>query len=580
MKKRTLALLLALVMLLSVFAVACGNDEEEPVDSEPVESEDVEETEDDVEETEAGEYPGSERGNVLTVGGPSPDGVFNPILYSSVYDWYVCELVFDSLFSGDEEGNPTPERGLAESWEVSDDGLLYTFHLRDGIKWHDGEPFTAEDVVFTYHAIAAPGYMGRNYSRGMQNIVGAEEVKNGEAEEISGITIEDDLTFTVEMKEALATNEVELNITPIAKHIFEGLAPEEMANLNRDPIGTGAFIFEDYAPEQYVEVVRNDDYWYDTPKIDGIIYKVVPDEDILSELQIGDIDAAGMTGSIDNYETILEPGYEHLELINNMNNGYSYAAFNFNNPALADQRVRQALVYGLDRHGFVETFFGDQGGFVCHTPISPVSWAYPDTDELNPYHYDPEKAAELLDEAGWILPDGETVREKDGEKLELTWLSYNEAEWSKIITATAVDQWGQIGVDLTVELMDFSSLSELLTDPANNDRWDLFNMAWGLSSDPDMSGIFGSEQTPPGNNRGYYSNPEIDEKMDEALRELDQEKRKEIYQELGAMFNEDLPYIFVYIRTDPWLVNKRVKNFEPVEFIYWSDRADAIEIVE
>lgn len=121
MKKRTLALLLALVMMLSVFAVACGGSDT-PATDEPVDGASDGEVVDEV----AGDYPGSERGNVLTVGGPTPDGVFNPILYSSVYDWYVCELVFDSLFSVDEEGNPTPERGLAESWEVSEDGLLYT----------------------------------------------------------------------------------------------------------------------------------------------------------------------------------------------------------------------------------------------------------------------------------------------------------------------------------------------------------------------------------------------------------------------------------------------------------------------
>ncbi|NLY09760.1 MAG: ABC transporter substrate-binding protein, partial [Tissierellia bacterium] len=158
------------------------------------------------------------------------------------------------------------------------------------------------------------------------------------------------------------------------------------------------------------------------------------------------------------------------------------------------------------------------------------------------------------------------------------WVSYNDAEWSKIITAMAVDSWKEIGVELTVDLMDFNSMATMIQDANNADKWDIFNMAWGLTPDPDMSDIFSSTQFPPGNNRGFYSNPTLDEKMMAATKELDQEKRKELYQEIGKEFNEELPYIFIYIRTDPWLVNKRVQNFNPTEFIYWSDRAENIVI--
>lgn len=568
MLKKSIVLLLVFAMVVSAFLVGCTP--KTPVAVDPGT---------DVVEDPGIVYPGSERGNVLTVGGTSPQGIFNPLTYASVYDWYMIELMFEPLISVEPSGSLTTDGSLTKEYKISDDGLVYTFNLREGIKWHDGTEVTSEDIVFTLNTIFKPDYKGRNYNAAMQSVVGAKDVKAGTADTASGVKALDKHTVEITVSEAMATTLRQLsgNLRPIPKHYYDKATSEEMAALDRDPLGNGPFKLRKYEVEQYVDLEANKDYWQGAPKLDGIMWKVVARQNELSEFEIGSIDAVNFENSKENYEVIAD--YDHANLLNNWNNGYAFTAFNFSNPIFQDKKVRQALVYGLDRAGFVQSFFGDLGGKVAHTPISPVSWAYPDVSQLNEYNYDPVKAGQLLDEAGWVMgTDG--YRHKDGKKLSFKWTSYNEAEWSTKITALAAENWKQIGVDCEIVLMDFNSLGELISDQGNKGKWDMYNMAWGLTADPDMYTTFSKTTFPPGNNRGYFQNEKIEDLMLKGIREFDQAKRKDIYLELAKEFNEELPYIFVYVRMNPWLVNKRVTNFSPTEFTYWSQGAHLIEIVK
>ncbi|ABR49065.1 extracellular solute-binding protein, family 5 [Alkaliphilus metalliredigens QYMF] len=562
--------LLTMILLISTFLVGCGGTDTQTSSQEGSA----------LGEGSDFDNPATRRGNVLTVGGTDVNGIFNPITYSTVYDSYIIGLVFDTLLGMETDGTLVTEGGLLENYEISEDGLIYTFTLKEGLVWHDGQPITAEDIAFTYETIMQPDYKGRLFNN-VQDIVGANEVKKGVAESAEGINVIDERTIEIVTTVAKATTLRNLageRMFPIPKHYYDVGSADAMAELDREPIGNGPFKIKNYVVEQYVEFEPNVDYWQGTPKLDGIIYKVVANVNELSEFQVGSVDAVNFENAIENYETIEGPTFKHGELLNNWNNGYTYVSFNFKNPIFQDQRVRQALVYGVDRAGFVQSFFGDLGGAVAHSPISPVSWAYPEA-ELNPYEYSTEKANELLDEAGWKMKD-DGFRYKDGEKLAFTWTSYNDAEWSVQFTALAKENWKHIGVDCEIELMDFNSLSTLVGDLNNHDKWDMFNMAWSLTADPNMQSTYAKEHTPPGNNRGYYANEEIEALMEEGVLELEQEKRKEIYQELAHKFNEDLPYIYVYTRMNPWLINKRVKNFQPSEFVEWYANAHEIEIIE
>ena len=569
MLKKSVVLLLIFAMVVSTFLIGCTPKEPAAVEPGPG---------NEVAEEPGVVYPGSERGNVLTVGGTSPEGIFNPLTYSTAYDWYMIQLMFDPLIAVEPSGALTTDGSITKEYKISDDGLVYTFHLREGIKWHDGTEVTADDVVFSYNTIFKSDYKGRAYIAGMQSIVGAKDVKEGKAETAEGVKALDKYTVEVTVVQAMATTlrQISGELRIIPKHYYEKPTSEEMAALDRDPLGNGAFKLKKYEVEQYVELEANKDYWQGAPKLDGIIWKVVANENEIAEFEVGSVDAINFENAKENYEEIQR--FDHGNLINNWYNGYSYAAFNFTNPIFQDKKVRQALVYGLDREGFITSFFGELGGKVAHAPISPVSWAYPESG-LNEYKYNPEKANQLLDEAGWTMGN-DGFRYKDGKKLAFKWTSYNEAEWSTKLTALAAENWKQIGVECEIVLMDFNSLGELISDPGNKNKWDMYNMVWSLTADPDMYSTFSKTTFPPGNNRGFFQNDKIEELMIKGQAEFDQAKRKDIYLELAKEFNEELPYIFVYVRMNPWLVNKRVKNFNPTEFTYWSTNSHLIEIVK
>lgn len=570
MMKKRIGLLLVLTMALSVVLAGCTPQTTPTTPGTPAPT---------TPPATVDPLPGSDRGNVLTIGGTSPAGVFNPLFSETVYDRYVVELAFDSLLSLTKEGELTTDDSLSSAYTQSEDGKVITFKLRD-VKWFDGTPVTADDVLFSFNTVFSKDYTGPLYSNVFDTIVGAKAVKDGTATEATGVKKVDDKTVEFTVTEALATTIREIvAVTPVQKAYYNKGTMEAIQELNRTPMGNGAFKLKTYAPEQYVEMEPNKDYWQGAPKLDGIIYKVVANTDELTELQVGSIDAVNFEGSIENYETIKGDEFKHTTLNNVLNNGYAYAGFNFGNPIFQDKKVRQALIYGLDRAAFVASFFGPDGGKVPHAPISPVSWAYPDESTLNKYEYNLEKAKTLLEEAGWKVGAG-GIREKDGKKLAFNWISYQEAAWSGKITALAKDQWLLLGVDLTVELMDFNSVVEKIGNPANKETFGMWNMAWGLAADPDMSGIFSKTQFTPGNNRGYFDNPEIEKLMNDGLKELDQTKRVAVYQELAKLFNEEVPYIYVYTRMNPWLVNNRIKNFNPSELLYWTNNSHLIEIAK
>lgn len=545
----------------------------EPPEEAKEEAPDEEEIEE-VEEPEAPNPAKDQRDNTLIYGDGLTSGVFNPALYATVYDMYIVDLVFDQLLAVDEEGELiTDDRSLATEVEVDEEGTTFTYYLEEGVKFHDGEELTAEDVAFTWEVHAHPHYDGPNAFI-VNNIEGVAEFREGEADEVAGINVIDDYTVEVETIEPLATQKHDMNVHVMPKHYYKWDYdnPEDYQDhfqaLNQEPIGTGPFEFDEYLPEQRVELEANEDYFLGTPELDTFIYDEYDSLDaLIPALETGAIDVTNYQTDLDTYEMVQD--IEHAEHYGHLNNGYSYIGIHHDHPILGEQKVRQALMYGFNRNAWIESFFGDLGQ-PANTPLSPASWAYPGDEAFEDYEYDLDKANELLDEAGYDEwdEDGEWRLDEDGEPIEIEYLTYSEADWSVQIPEIAQDDWADLGIKLDIEMSEFVTVQERIM--AEQD-FDMYNMAWSLTADPDPYQTFSIDNSNPGErNSGQYHNERAEELMEEGRRTFDQEERKEIYEELFTLFNKDLPYLFVYFRDESFGINNRVENFQPTEFQYWT----------
>jgi len=555
--RKKVTIILALLLVLTLFLTACGKSEQST-------SEEPEETQEETITNPAVAREGSE--DTIIIGMGEAKGEFMPIYYSTAYDAHMIELMFDSLVINDEEGNYIPH--VAERWDISEDGKTYTFYLRKDVKFWDGTPLTAHDVEFTYLAMADPNYDGRYYSM-VSDIVGYEEYSQGDATNLSGIKVIDDYTISFTFKEELAINLSNCSMPIMPKHYygFEKGDIETLKSKMLEPLGSGGYKFVEFEPGQYVQFEANPDYFLGSPKIKNMIVKFVTPDTQMAELETGSVDVLdSVTNTQENLETMERMGFVKLNSF--LNNGYSFLGFNLKDPRLADKNVRQALTYGLDRQGFVDSFF--QGhAIVCNVPLSPVSWAYTDglEQKLNKYEYNPDKAIELLEEAGWkVGSDG--IREKDGMKLDFILSIYPDAEWVGQLATVAKDNWGKLGINVQIESIDFNSLMDKVYEEQDMQIW---GQAWSLTVDPDAYNVFHSSQSvAPGNNAGRFINKRNDELLELGRRTLDIEERKKVYEEWGLLVNEELPYIFIYQRETWNMVNERIKGFDCSPFVSWS----------
>ena len=551
--KRKLSLILSLVLVLTLVMTGCGKSEE----PKPASGGDKKA------EEKAGDANNPAKGrenadNTLVIGTHETKGEFLPGYSAETYDGYVVDLVFDGLISNDKEGNPVPH--AAKDWEISDDHLTYTFNLRDDIKFSDGKPLTAEDVEFTYTFICDPKYDGPRASY-VADLEGYKEYNEGDAKKVSGIEVKDDHTISFKFTKPLSTNIWNFSFGIMPKHVYEfekGDIEAIKAKMNK-PVGSGPFILEKYEPKQYVEFNTNKDYFLGAAKFEKLILKFTNPETQFSELEKGTTDIQLAVASKGENKEIID-GMDFIDIVEYDDNGYGYMGFNLRDPRLADKKVRQALTYGFNRDKFVEVYY--QGyAQTSNVPLAKVSWAY--TDDINEYKYDPDKASKLLDEAGWkVGKDG--IREKDGKKLDFVWSTHTDSKYVETMIPMLKEDWKKIGVKVEADIMEFPAL----TEKVNKERdFDLFNMAWSLSVDPDSYEIFHSSQDQPGGyNSVGFKNDKNDELLEKGRQEFDQDKRAEIYKEWGQLMNEELPYMFL-TQSYRWdVVNKRVKNFETSPF--------------
>ncbi|GIP25995.1 ABC transporter substrate-binding protein [Paenibacillus sp. J23TS9] len=494
-----------------------------------------------------------QRTDTIIVGLTDPSGAFTPYFTQSGYDGNVNSLLFGSLVTVDEKGLPIPD--LAEKWDISDDQLTYTYHLRKDLKFSDGSPMTADDVAFTWTIQFDKAYDGDSMVPTLP-VKGAQEYKEGKAASISGIKIIDPQTISVTLEKPNATALVMLGDKVLSKayygkdYKFGQL--EYIKKLHSTPVGNGPYKLEKFIPGQEVRFVANENYYKGKPKTEHFIYKT-SEGDTWQYLETGEIDYSSFSATTENIDKLKSLGF--VNIIPYTPSTYGYLQVNLEHEALKDKKVRQALTYGLDRKSiYVDANQG--AGSVANIPSSPISWAY--TEEgINPYKFDTEKAKQLLEEAGWKEGAG-GIREKDGKQLSIHFLG-SKSKQTDIFIAVAKENFQAIGVKFEPEV--FADFNSLVSKMESGD-YDLVSFSTPMLTDPSD----GLVQFLDGEIKAY-DNPKLKELYEKGLATSDIEERKKVYKEIFQLLNDELPIIFTNYKKTVYGYNGRIDNLAVSPFV-------------
>ena len=553
MRNHRVFLALVLALLLAVALVGCGPEATEP--SDPEEPVDPTEPGDDDEDPDPDEPV--EGGTVFLTMWSDIENL-NPVITRDSYSGLITNVVFSGLVRWTEDSDLVGD--LAEEWELSEDQKSITFHLRRGVVWHDGEPFSAEDVEFFLQSLMHPDYPGVFFSE-VNTIVGAQAFREGETDEVPGIEVLDEHTIRITTVDVDATLLPNLVRGVIPKHILEDvpISNWQTHDFNLNPVGTGPFSFTRYESGQYVELDAFDDYFLGRPMIDKIIWQIGDQDSMLAAFMNREVDHVSVpVAEVESLE-----GLDFAE-IHSYASGYQWLGLNLAQERFQDRNVRQAIAYAINRRQIVSGPLRGYG-FIVNSPFSPDSIVY--NPNIAEYAFDPDRARQLLDEAGWTLND-DGVREKDGEIFEIT-LIYPTGNLVRMQSAPLV-QLGldAVGIKTEIRSLDFSTLVSRIQPggrPVEAGDYDLFLMGLGFYLDPDISILFHSRFAwPDGWNLTAYNNPEVDRLLEKGMQYVDPEERRPYYQELSAVIAEDVPVVYLYATEDVVAINQRVRNVRPV----------------
>lgn len=430
---------------------------------------------------------------------------------------------------------------LAESWEAEDGGKAFVFKLREGVTWHDGEPFTADDVVYSFNIFANPA-VGSTYAGKLSDVVGYDEFQAGTATELAGVTKIDDLTVRVELKNPtpLWVDLQQISISILPEHILGSVPADQLRTHSywKNMVGTGPFVMTKFVDDQYIEGVANENYFLGRPKLDKIVFQIYADTTaILNALEAGELDATPYEGGgipldqVDRFEAM-----DHLTVLGNMDGGLpTFVMLNLEDPDFAKLEVRQAIMHAIDRQTIMETVRMNRGK-ISNT-MFPAEWARP--AELEAYAFDPEKAQELLKAAGW------------DSNRKIDFLYYYNDQVNKDIVVAIQAYLAAVGINIEPRLVDGAGFNQAIVDKTFQAGY----AANGQGLDPSI----GANITRCGTQRAMtYCNERVDELFDLGLSEAEREQRAPYYQEISTILNEELPKLWLWYEVRPMGFNKRV----------------------
>jgi len=567
--KRILALLTLVSVML--FIAACGrNDAPAPVEpAPPAPVAPVDTTPTPPAEPPPPPAEGVPRDGTLVFGGSGWAGLLNSVMATNIYDQYVNHFVFEGLIWNNMAGEPIPV--LATHWEVSNEYRTYTFFIDPRAAFSDGRPLTAHDVSFTHHVMGHPYYDGPRFNH-VEDLVGVHEFRAGTVDHIEGIRIIDD--HTIEFTHVVASPQHIWNFGfgILCREFYAFDTWDQFMDRIATPFGSGQFVFQEFAYRQWIVLDRNENYWNTDHSINlaGVVMRYVPTESLIPELLTGGIDIAMPQANTDALDATRAADNLWYNLF--VANTLRHITFNTTREHLSDHRVRQALAYAFDTEAYIVADTGSPDlRTVGNSPFSPVSWAFPGVDALNNYEFNMDRAAQLMDEAGWLMEDS-GFRYKDGERFHIHWLIYPEAAWPGIITGMASHTWGELGVELTIEMFDFATVQTLASvPPAGEGQFDIFQMGWSMAIDPDLSGgLWDATRVEEG---AFFSsgftNDRLIELIDLGATTMEQADRIPIYHEIAYITNYYLPVWVLSNGTQLWIFSDRVNNLTVGPFLTW-----------
>jgi peptide/nickel transport system substrate-binding protein len=465
----------------------------------------------------------------------------NPLLstYNDV-DRDLAALLFNGLTFADERGQI--QLDLADKWEISKDNLSYTFYLRQDVRWHDGTPFTADDVVFTIDVLRAPGFQG---PPGL-----AELWRTVKVEQVAPYVVR--FTLAEPFAPFLSYTTIGLLPAHLLKDVPARQLPDHPFNLH--PIGTGPFKVHEVTL-QYALLVANTDYYGGRPYLDKIGFVFYPDyPTVLAAYHRGEIHGISRVPPEYLSEALAE---DNLKLYFAPLSGYALVFLNLERPIFQEREVRQALLWAIDRQKIIDQILEGRA-LVANGPVMPLTWAY--EVDIPQYTYDPARAEILLEEAGWSDGDGDGVREKGELRLQFALLTNDDATRIKIINELT-RQWAEVGVRAVPQTAGVAGVVRDFLAPRN---YDAILYEWQrLPADPDPYPQWHSTQNlGMGQNFTGYSNERADLIMEEARQTTDSERRGALYRELQRILAEDVPALPLYHPVYSYAIDERVRDVQ------------------
>jgi peptide/nickel transport system substrate-binding protein len=488
----------------------------------------------------------------------------NPVLASARYDVLVAPYLFSPLINLDAELRPIA--GLAESWDISPDGRQFTFHLDPKARFSDGSPVLAADVVFTLRKIVDP--------RSEALLVGAYF----EQLDLTRTRPVDEYTVTVGFREPLASQLVQFaGVYIIPEHIYA--KGDFRTDYQNSATGSGPYTLVRRIPGKEIVLQRRRDYWGLPVYPDMVIFRVISNNPTAwNAARAGQIDETILPSDVWLRERNNPSLKRKLDFVRYYGLAYNFIAWNARDRLFADKRVRHALSMSLDVPSIIQNLYGGTAR-AMNGHFTPDQWCYNPDVPMIPF--DPAGAKQIFTSLGWLDTNGDGILDKDGKPFRFEMLVWAGSTQGMAIAQLYQDSLRQIGVDMQIAVSDFTAGWQRIL--AGN--YQSAYLSWDLDPDPDPFQLFHSTQLPPrGQNVVGYANPRADALMETARRELETDKRADLYKELQAILADDQPYTWVTQPSIKWVVNRRVNGVKlgkgyglflwyPGEFDWWLSAA-------